>query len=503
MEEQYTFPPQPEDPRFPVQKRELIYGAALLVSSVFLWNCILFGGMNLGFVMGYIALNGCTIWYLKASGHRFDGYSTALLALSLVITLGFARSNDGFVKLVMTLFLLFSVNLSYCLVTGQNRRHPGTIGSVLDVPRAFFVLGVANLGASARGLNDARKNAGNAGKQSSAALMGIALAIPVMFLLISLLMKADAAFEGLMELLPEPELQEPLQSLAFGAAGCWILFSRSLGLHFSQQKEGKKSDFTGISPITVNILMSSVCLVYLVYLFSQLAYLSGGLSGILPEGFTMAQYARRGFFEMAWLCAINLGIILFSLAVCAKEKGTPLSTRLLCLFIGIVTLFFIIAASAKMILYIDSFGLTRLRMLTQVVMVFFAVVTILVSVWLFVPKLPYMKAVIICALVIGAAVSWADVDTQVARYNVSRYLCGQAKTVDVDYLNSLGNGAVPYIAKLTKEAPDAAVSDSAQFLLENRWNAKPEDFRDWNYVNHIAAKILGDPPPAETDTQHP
>ena len=487
MEEQYTFPPQPEDPRFPVQKRELIYGAALLVSSVFLWNCILFGGMNLGFVMGYIALNGCTIWYLKASGHRFDGYSTALLALSLVITLGFARSNDGFVKLVMTLFLLFSVNLSYCLVTGQNRRHPGTIGSVLDVPRAFFVLGVANLGASARGLNDARKNAGNAGKQSSAALMGIALAIPVMFLLISLLMKADAAFEGLMELLPEPELQEPLQSLAFGAAGCWILFSRSLGLHFSQQKEGKKSDFTGISPITVNILMSSVCLVYLVYLFSQLAYLSGGLSGILPEGFTMAQYARRGFFEMAWLSAINLGLMCLAMGL-VEKKAKPRFTKGTCLFLGMVTLFLITTASAKMFLYIGSYGLTRLRVLTQVIMVWLAITTVLVCVWLFKPKFAYMKAVVLAALVLGAAVIWADVDTLVARYNVRAYQSGQLQTVDVSHLRSLGSGAVPYLQELTGDA-DPKVAEAAEKALKNRYT-DISDYREWNWAEAKAMDIL-------------
>ena len=114
-----------------------------------------------------------------------------------------------------------------------------------------------------------------------------------------------------------------------------------------------------------------------------------------------------------------------------------------------------------------------------------------------------MKAVIISALLIGAALSWADVDTQVARYNVSRYLSGQAETIDVDYLNSLGSGAVPYLQKLAKEAPDTAVSDSAQFYIENTCIAAPEDFRDWNYVNHIAAKILGVPPSAATDTPHP
>ena len=195
-----------------------------------------------------------------------------------------------------------------------------------------------------------------------------------------------------------------------------------------------------------------------------------------------------------------MSVIIFCLFLCKKEPA-PVFTRILCLFIGLVTLFFVTAASAKMILYIESYGLTRLRVLTQVIMVFLGIVTLLVSLWLFVPKLPYMKAVLITALVIGAAVSWADVDTQVAKYNVNAYLSGKTETVDVDYLNSLGDGAVPYLAKLAAlsnvyEHED--IANTADFYLVNRWRAEPEDFRSWNYVNHMAAEIL--PPPPETDT---
>ena len=257
----------------------------------------------------------------------------------------------------------------------------------------------------------------------------------------------------------------------------------------------------GISPLTVNTLLIAVCLVYCAYLVSQLAYFTGGFAGVLPEDFTLAEYARRGFFEMAWLCAINLSIIILSLSLCKKEQA-PLFTRLLCLFIGIVTLFFVCAASAKMILYIESYGLTRLRVLTQVVMVFLGIVTILASVWLFVPKFAYMKAVLSTALVIGAAVSWADVDTQVAKYNVNAYLSGKMETVDVHYLTSLGHGAVPYIEKISLEAPDKAVAEEAKALLENRWIAKAEDFRSWNYVNQSALNILGDPPQPDADIQY-
>lgn len=58
MDTQMQFPPEP---RYPVQKKEWIFGAALLVCSIFLWNCILYGGFHLGFAIGYVAVTACSI----------------------------------------------------------------------------------------------------------------------------------------------------------------------------------------------------------------------------------------------------------------------------------------------------------------------------------------------------------------------------------------------------------------------------------------------------------
>ena len=232
-------------------------------------------------------------------------------------------------------------------------------------------------------------------------------------------------------------------------------------------------------------------LVYCVYLLSQLAYFIGGFSGILPEGYTLAQYARRGFFEIAWLCAINLGLIALSLTM-NRQKDAK-STRLLCLFIALVTEFLVAAASAKMFLYIGSYGLTRLRVLTQVVLLFLALTTGLVAVRLFVPKLPYMKTVVLAGLLLGALTIWLDVDSFVAKHNVDAYLSGKLDTIDVSHLDSLGDGAVPHIYRLSQEAADPEVAQMAEDTLDHWWIHHPEDFRGWNYTNQAAGQYLQSP----------
>ena len=51
--------------------------------------------------------------------------------------------------------------------------------------------------------------------------------------------------------------------------------------------------------IEVTILLISIDLLFLVFVWIQFAYLFGGQANITIEGFTYAEYARRGFLESA------------------------------------------------------------------------------------------------------------------------------------------------------------------------------------------------------------
>lgn len=490
--EQQMYPPKPSRPsEYPTGVREIIFGASITCCALVLCNFTMYGGFNLGFAIGVILCTVCTAAYLLISGCKPTVYSMSLLGLSLVLAVSFARSDDGFVKFVMVCFLLVSINLGLSLLAGQNRYRPGTAASLLDAPITLFQLGVGEMPQAFRGLGSAFRRSVTLSKTGGAFLLGAGIAVPILLIMVPLLIRADAAFEGLVDLLPAFDLSQCLATLIFGGLLACVLYIRGAALrHYPKEAAAPTWERKGLATLTVNTVLSAVSLLYAVYLLSQLAYFAGGLSGILPEEYTLAEYARRGFFEMAWLCAINLGLIALSLSLIQKRDPAPLSTRLLCLFVGLITVFFVITASAKMFLYIESYGLTRLRVLTQVVMLFLALTTVLVMVRLFVPKLAYMQTVSLAALILCAAVSWADVDTLVARCNVEAYLNGQMETVDVTYLNCLGDGAVPYIAILAEEAPDAAISKIAANYLQNRHAETGEDFRSWNYVNSEAAKFL-------------
>lgn len=485
------FPPAvPTRPFFPSGKWEFLLSLLTLVSGCFLCNSLFYGGLNLGFSIFCSITLLSAVLYLLVRGCKPTPYSITLLVCSFVIIASFTRSNDAYVNFVLFCFLLVSTNLGLCLLAGQNRRHPKGVLSLLDVPRTAFVLGVGKLAPAFYGLKLGLQGSGSAGRKFGAVGLGLLLSVPLLAAVIPLLIKADAAFDGLLQNLPDWDRTEVVVSVLFGCLLACFLYTRNTALCHSPKTAPDEKTRKGMNPLTVNTVLIAVGIVYLVYLISQLAYFSGGFSGILPEGYTMAEYARRGFFEMAWLCAINLGIIALAVGLTSPKGTSPILTKLICLFIGLVTLFLVISASAKMFLYIDAYGLTRLRVLTEVVMIWLGLATVTVCVWLFVPKLAYMKVVLVLALVMGAIVGWADVDTVVARYNVNAYLTGDLQTVDVAYLGSLGNGTTPYLLQLT-EVEDPLVYVPAKNHIYLRDNTEAvEDLRDWNYADYLSDSLL-------------
>ena len=483
-------PPAAPAPRaaLPAGKGELLLAALMAVLGIAQANFIYAGGLQLGYALISPLMILCAAGYLIRRGHKLTWYNGSLLLFSALISLGFARSNDSQVMLYLLLFQLGGTNLGLCILAGQNRRDPASAVSLLDAPRALFRLGFGRLFPAARGLGRGVKESGTAGRRFGAVAAGLLISLPILVVMISLLISADAAFEGLLKLLPETDPSESVMSGFWGILLAWILYSRAVALHHSPRPEAARAKEKKISTLTVNTVLTAVCLVYCVYLFSQLAYLSGGLSGILPEEFTMAEYARRGFFEMSRLCMINLILICVSVWLVRKDSHISLYTRICGTFLGLITLFLVATASAKMFMYIGSYGLTWSRVITEVVMLWMALTTVVVVLWLFLPRIPYMKVVVLSAMAIGTAVMWIDVDTVVARYNVEAYQSGRLETVDVDYLSTLSNSAIPYIYRLTTDA-DPEVAEQAKLVLSRR-ECTIEDFRDWNYAKARAIEIL-------------
>ena len=313
MDQNYDFP-QPRIKWLPAENRELIFGLFAILLGLFTANMVIFGGFALGFAIAHVLSTAATFFYLRRCGLRLNGYTGALLVLSTIIAAGFGWSADSFVKGWLFLFLLAGVNLAFCLMAGRNRFTPGSARSLLDAARTVFHFGIGHCEQACRGVATAFRSGGELTRRSGAVLAGLGIALPALVVVIPLLISSDAAFEGLIGLLPEFDLFEVGATALCGTGFGIFLYTRPLALHRAEEELQPAKEPKGLHLLTMNTALGAVCAVYLAYLFSQLAYFGGGFSGILPEGFTRAEYARRGFFEMTCLAGINLCLMTFGVS---------------------------------------------------------------------------------------------------------------------------------------------------------------------------------------------
>ena len=114
------------------------------------------------------------------------------------------------------------------------------------------------------------------------------------------------------------------------------------------------------------------------FFISQAGYFLSAFTNSLPEGFTYADYARRGFFELFAIALINLGVTCF-MSLFSKKAGRekPFALKFYSVMISVFTLILIATAMSKMIMYINRYGLTALRFYTSWFMVLLAMIFVL------------------------------------------------------------------------------------------------------------------------------
>ena len=112
-----------------------------------------------------------------------------------------------------------------------------------------------------------------------------------------------------------------------------------------------------------NAVLCLFSAVYLLFFGIQAAELIPAfMQNLAPGSFTMADYAKQGFFEMCALSALNFSL----LAVDALTSDIPVRqrsfSRVMFTLLLAENILFILLASLKLFLYLQAFGFTPLRM---------------------------------------------------------------------------------------------------------------------------------------------
>lgn len=410
--------------------------------------------------------------------------TVALIAAALMV----ARYN-GFIQFVLFLLLPFAV--SQIIMLGWGAR----LGRSLPLDHLYAMVSVpfrALFGAVPL-LAGATRGRGPTLRRLAGVVRGLALALPLTWVFTGLLSSADAGFnrfaDQAFDLFTVSELTSHLIAallLAWAVSG-WL----AAVVDHDQENRFRRIPLPSIGRDETLIVLGSLVLLFGGFVVLQLGYLFGGQEVIQDvSGLTMAEYARRGFFELVTIAGLTLGVLIFTGAVSTSQR---LYRGLALVLVGLV-LVMLISATQRFVLYIDVFGLSLDRLTVLAILLWLALTLMFFSATVLRGRLNWFASgstlagvVMVLVLALTNPAGW------VASVNLDRTIDHQ-QSLDTDYLLALGADAVPVVLERLDALPEAERCTLSAKLIW-RWSPVVEnksDWRVWNWAEVRAREWVSD-----------
>lgn len=305
------------------------------------------------------------------------------------------------------------------------------------------------------------------GRRGLAVLRGVLITIPLLLLFGLLLASADtifsdmlgSAFDWLKFDIFDNFVQHAIIILLltwFGTAALWHALSKSGKQLAIQPDKPLFKPFLGMTETSIALISLNVLFAF--FLVVQFRYFFAGSANVSIDGFTFAEYARRGFFELVAV-ALIASVLYFSLAsftkrdTQAKKRAFSVMAGLLLAQVGVM----LISAFQRLRLYEQAYGFTSARLAAHVFMVFVGLLLLALIIMELTNSFRRLGLVLVLGVLAFALVMVGlNEDALIARLNLERAV--QGEKLDADYLvHSLSNDAVPMLfhtmddAELTPE----------------------------------------------------
>ncbi|MCA1691254.1 MAG: DUF4173 domain-containing protein [Actinobacteria bacterium] len=322
------------------------------------------------------------------------------------------------------------------------------------------------------------------GALTPALLRGLAVAVPVLVILGLLLGSADPVFAGFFRW-SNPETI--ILHAALLTVGAWGM-AGLLRLASAHPVPATPNVRRPLGPVEATVVLGSLVTLFTAFAVAQLLALSaGGRHVIETSGLTYAQYARSGFFQLLAVAAITL-LVLLAVQAATQLDDVAVRRRIVILAEAavVLTLVVVLVALRRLGLYEEAFGLTMLRLYSQVFAVWVAVVFVALGLavagvgrgraW-------FPAAAVVAGLVALLVLNVANPEALVVRHNVDH--ATRTGRFDPGYLAGLSDDAVPALVSSLSQLPAEAQATVRDLVCGSRSvRQDPSQFRGWAAWNH-------------------
>ncbi len=441
-----------------------------LAEGVFAWFCILAGYLFcrafpvssnplgcFGFTILIFAFTSVTLIILKK---RIPVIAVVAALSAIAVSATFVLSSNGFLRIAAYPYVLATYCYFVYSATGNSLKRGFCDLIVIDYIVSIFVMPFYAIVQIFRAMFKGKMSLN--GKLVLKIVVGASCAV-IPASLVWLLLSYDSGFVELFNKIFDfktSDIASHLGSFILGVPIGMYIF----GLYASSTVNNRERVVTAelcskasasmkIAPVAsvVSAFVPLLC-IYAIFFVSQWKYYVSAFTGVLPADISYAEYAREGFFQLFAVSCINLVlIVLATLFSRRRQDNMSWAFRVLSVVISFFTLTLIATAAAKMIMYIDAYGLTQMRVYASWAMAVLALIFVFVALRAFIPKMNLgvisLAACVVCFIALGVS----DVDGMIADYNVDAYLDGRLETVDTYSIASLGDSGIPALVHLYDE----------------------------------------------------
>ena len=410
---------------------------------------------------------------------------------AIVIAFGATVTADEFMNFLTVLSVV--VLLAFAMLLSPDPRiRRITAGFFLAAPIVAFASAcVESMKRAAHALRLVRSD------RARSVLRGLIITLPVVIIFALLLSTADPIFadwrEAIKDLianwefLPRTVFFFGLLTIALGAYG-FAVYTEPRPAPLAEREPRKF-----IGPTERLMLLSSVALLFWIFLAVQLSYFFGNLPEVQGSGMTFAEYARRGFAELTVVATASVVLILVSERFGLTDNRSG-QIRIATLAVLIGVLFLLASAFNRVLLYEEAYGFTTARLYAQAYMLIVAVALLALS-WEMRGQLDpsrfFRRAFATATMVFIVLLYWNH-HAWIANRNIDRVAA--TGKLDTGYLSrDLALDAVPTLVERLPSIPEPMRSDLQRALIAR--NAKrPRLFHsqwyEWNLRRNAAKQAL-------------
>ena len=317
-------------------------------------------------------------------------------------------------------------------------------------------------------------------KPGLAILRGVLITIPLLLLFGLLLASADTIFSEMLGSAFDwlkfdifdnliPQIFFILLLTWFGAAALWHALTKSENQLAIQPDKPLFKPFLGMTETSIALI--SLNILFALFLVVQFRYFFAGSANVSIDGFTYAEYARRGFFELVAV-ALIASVLYFSLASFTK-RGTQAKKRAFSVMAGLLLAqvgVMLISAFQRLRLYEQAYGFTSLRLAAHVFMVFVGLLLLALILMELTNSFRRLGLVLVLGVLAFALVMVGlNEDALIAQQNLERAV--QGEKLDAAYLvHRLSNDAVPTLFRYMDDPDiDPELREKLQLVMACRY----------------------------------